>query len=269
MSHTRNILLRLYGFLLFLYPPAFRDRFADEMIDAARRQALEARSTTRFAASLFSDVFRSLPRAHWQYFTFAGQSFTIALLLFLVALFAFETLSDQQRSRRAADYMPASMARQYSNAVTARTCATYVPGCTQWYAHILASQRPQDIASPSWLNSGLAFVAIYDNAGNALGGNATLNGHWPQPPHGIFDTIRQRGEFRVTWQPQPGVRIALVGRPLASGGFVLSGDGLAQTEAAHARFLRTTFANWPIFIIIAMVLWLVGGSTRIRHTSAP
>jgi hypothetical protein len=168
-----------------------------------------------------------------------------------------------------ADYVPTSIARQYSNATSAPSCATYAPGCTAWYARRLAGQHPQEISSLSWLHSGLAFITIYDSTGHALGGDATLNGKWPQPPQSIFDTIRRRGEEHVTWRPQPGVCIALVGRTLASGGFVFSGESLLQSEAEHARYLRGMFSRWLIPFVIFTPVTVIRLLARRRRSAVP
>jgi hypothetical protein len=269
MNTSAKLCLRIYAITLNLYPVAFRKRYADEMIEAARLQAAKTRSTTRLVASFFWDMLRSLPPAHWRYVTPVSPSVAIAILLVCNAPYAFLAISDQLKSRRMADYVPASIAGQYSNATSAPSCAKYAPGCTAWYAHRLAGQHPQEISSLSWLHSGLAFITIYDSTGHALGGDATLNGKWPQPPQSIFDTIRRRGEEHVTWQPQPGVRIALVGRTLASGGFVFSGESLLQSEAEHARYLRGMFSSWLIVFVFSTPVTVIRLLARRRRSTIP
>jgi hypothetical protein len=254
MNTSTKLFLRVYAITLCLYPVAFRERYADELIEAARLQATQSRSSSRLAALFFWDLLQSLPRVHWYYATPKRPFHALAVLLMSGALCLFLVISDQRSSRRAAEYLPATFARQYSDATAAPPCGTYGPGCTKWYARRLAGQHRREIASPSWLNGGLVFISIYDSTGQALGGNATLNGKWPQPPESIFEMIRLHGEARATWEPQPGVRVALVGRSLASGGFVLSGDSLLQSEAAHTRFLRswlimTCFIATPILYL--------------------
>jgi len=256
MSRSRKLVLGIYAALLTFYPRNFRERFADEMLAAAKSEAQRCGSSFRLFTSLFADVFRSLPRAYWyhppklSFFPFAVV--TIAFVIPSI----FLTLSNQRSLRRLADYMPGELTRQYAQATTARTCATYAPGCTTWYAQRLSAMHSQEIESAAWQHSGLAFIAIYDDSGHVLGSNATLHGQLPQPPQGIFTTIRQRGEFRVTWQPQPGLRVALTGRTLPSGGFVLSGDSLAQADAGQRRLLRDIFPSWRVLLWYAVCLIL-------------
>lgn len=54
------------------------------------------------------------------------------------------------------------------------------------------------------------FIMLFDKDGNALGSNATLNGNMPQLPKGVFAWVDKHGEDRFTWQPQPGIREAVV-----------------------------------------------------------
>jgi hypothetical protein len=235
------------------------------MIAAAQQQALESRDTARFAAALLWDLFRSLPRAHWN--NPSPGALITALTLYAItfgSLLLFTLVSDHQQHRRVADYMPGELTRQYTDAVTAQTCATYPPGCTVWYAGLLSSRRSvQEISSPSWARTGTAFVAFYDSAGHVLGSDARLNGNLPQPALGIFDTIRQRREARIIWQPQPGVRVALTGRPLRSGGFVLSGDSLANVEAEQRSFIR--FHRSECLMLLAAAILSVLSRARARY----
>jgi len=56
-----------------------------------------------------------------------------------------------------------------------------------------------------------------------------LSGSTPVPPLGVFDSVRSRGEDRITWQPAPGVRSAAVITHYQQG-FVLVGRSLRLVE---------------------------------------
>ena len=259
MNSSAKLCLRIYTITLYLYPVVFRERYADEMIEAARRLAATSHSTPRLGASFLWDMLKSLPRAHWHSAKTASPFANVAILLICIAPSVLIATLDQRTYRQNAYANPTFFAQQYRDATTAPTCATYAPGCTAWYARALAGGHPQEISSSSWLHSGLAFIAIYDSMGHALGSDGTLNGKWPQPPQSIFDTIRQRGEDRGTWQPQPGIRIAFVGRVLPSGGFVFSGDSLFESEAEQARSLRSTFSA----CLLPFILFFPGIAVRL------
>jgi hypothetical protein len=81
------------------------------------------------------------------------------------------------------------------------------------------------------LASSLApFVLVYDTAGGVLATTAVLHGRIPDLPAGVREFATDHGEDRVTWQPEPGVRIAAVVVPF-EGGTVLVGRSLREVEA--------------------------------------
>ena len=243
-----NAVLKLYRLALRLYPSAFRERYAGEMLGTARRLASDAPSKLRFAAALYWDTLRSLLREHARAAIPSDRRVIRSLAPFFVTytivLFVI-SLSVQQFLRRGADRQPESLvslvqARPQSDAVSAA----------------LAGPR-LDLASRDWLHSSTPFVALYDAAGNGVAGNAVLHGALPHPPRGIFNTIRERGDYKVTWQPQPGIRIALTGRQLSGGGFVLAGQSLLHSESLNS------YASGGL--LIAWICQLLGCVLFLRH----
>ena len=78
----------------------------------------------------------------------------------------------------------------------------------------------------------------------------------PAPPPGVFDFVRSNRIERVTWQPQPGVRVASVitrvdikGKP---SGFVLAGRSLRMVEKQEDILWWMTLGIW--IIVMALVL---------------
>ncbi len=88
------------------------------------------------------------------------------------------------------------------------------------------------------------FVMMYDVAGKVIGGNGVLHGVIPELPAGIFDSVKNAGEDRITWQPESNVRIALVVVPYQNG-FVAVGRSLREVELREQK----TF-------IMATLVWL-------------
>ncbi|MFN8497248.1 MAG: hypothetical protein U0641_05275 [Anaerolineae bacterium] len=76
------------------------------------------------------------------------------------------------------------------------------------------------------------FTIIYDDSGQVVAASARLDGATPGLPAGVLDNVRARGESRLTWQPQPGVRLATVITRVggASPGFVAAGRSLREVE---------------------------------------
>jgi len=96
------------------------------------------------------------------------------------------------------------------------------------------------------------FAMVFDEQGNLLASSARLHGSSPIPPAGVFDYARKHGEERVTWQPQPGVRIATVIRHVAPGGFILAGRNMREVEAREG--LATTQAGLCWLGMIAIIV---------------
>jgi hypothetical protein len=76
------------------------------------------------------------------------------------------------------------------------------------------------------------FMIVYNDAGEPTASSGFLHGITPTLPIGILDYVRNAGEDRVTWQPEGGVRIAIVVMRAngISPGFVLVGRSLRETE---------------------------------------
>jgi len=235
------VLMRLYAASLDLYPEAFRERYGAEMLDAAGREYASAKKPLRFAAVLMGDTAVSVARENLRAMPvrpvmLAGFVMFFSVLLLGLALF------EQQRLRRGAD--------QAAVDLTAQVAAQ--PGSA---AARLAWQQ-QEISSPEWLASSRSFLALYDASGKVRAANAEFEGALPQPPKGIFATIRARGLYKVTWQPERGVRVALTGRLLPDGGFVLAGQSLIPGEARTASFYRFLLELWAIMLLYTGVLVL-------------
>src|SRR5262249_27762688 len=73
------------------------------------------------------------------------------------------------------------------------------------------------------------YVMVLDTNGSVLATSAHLNGQTVTPPAGVFDYVRAHGDDRVTWQPAPGVRSAIVVEAF-NGGFVVAGRTLSDSE---------------------------------------
>jgi hypothetical protein len=76
------------------------------------------------------------------------------------------------------------------------------------------------------------FRIIYDDDGKVVDATAQLHGATPNLPQGVLDAAKTRHEYRVTWQPEQGVRIAavIVHANGGTGGYVLAGRNLGEVE---------------------------------------
>jgi hypothetical protein len=94
-----------------------------------------------------------------------------------------------------------------------------------------------------------SFVTVYDSAGEVVASSASLHGAPPRMPAGVLDFALLNGGHRLSWQPQPGLRQALVIVPVRSGsaGFVVAGRSLRETERLKLQVLD-----------LALIVWLAG-----------
>jgi hypothetical protein len=87
------------------------------------------------------------------------------------------------------------------------------------------------------------YLVVFDSTGGQLASSAVLHGAAPPFPTSVFDAVRRRGEDAITWQPEPGVRSAVVIRPWR-GGFVLAGRSLRLVEERENRTLLISAGIW-------------------------
>lgn len=101
------------------------------------------------------------------------------------------------------------------------------------------------------------FVMFYDDNGNLIGSSAELNGQpAPQVPKGVLDYTKVHGEDRITWQPAPGVRSAIVVTRFensSSSGFVVAGRSLREVEKRESQAFYKSFFAWIFSIIVIFV----------------
>jgi len=118
---------------------------------------------------------------------------------------------------------------------------------------------PQAAVSPAKIdiNKSLApFLIIYDASGQPLASSGLLDQQIPWLPTGVLQTAKQTGESRITWQPQPDVRIAAVivsydNTTTNSTGFVLAGRSLREAEQRESELLIEIGIGWIILLVVA------------------
>lgn len=154
---------------------------------------------------------------------------TAALIGFGVTLFV--TVAVQQNYRLSANDPQIQLAEDLASRLSA---GTPVPG--------MKANRKVD------LNTSLAvFTIIVDDRGNVVSGTAVLDGTTPLPPPGVFDLAQAHGQQQLTWQPKPGVRLALVVQPYqykGTHGYVLIGRSLREVEKRE----------WKLHVVAGLTL---------------
>jgi hypothetical protein len=100
------------------------------------------------------------------------------------------------------------------------------------------------------------YVIVFDTTGKPIASSALLDGQTPTIPAGVFDSVRQSGEDKITWQPQPGVRSAVVVTQF-KGGFVLAGRSLREVEKREDDILQIVLLGWVGMLLLTFVATMI------------
>lgn len=107
------------------------------------------------------------------------------------------------------------------------------------------------------ISSSLApYVIVYDENLKPIAYSGTLEGEAPVPPKGVFDSAKQNQENRLSWEPQPSVRSAIVIRHYSGekSGFVLAGRGMREVEKREIKLEIMVGIAWPVLLVGTFVL---------------
>jgi hypothetical protein len=111
------------------------------------------------------------------------------------------------------------------------------------------------------------FVIVYGADDKPVSGTATLHGSLPMLPSGVLQTARDTGADAVTWQPEPGLRMAVIARP-AAGKVIVAGQSLTPYEDRDRMVLLVLAAGWLGSIVVLAAGYAATGFFR-RRVSAP
>jgi hypothetical protein len=138
-------------------------------------------------------------------------------------------------------------------------------------AAINTGADPKSLVNPAQLieiSKSLApFTVIYDAAGNLIASNANLDGKALTIPRGVLNYIEEHGSDAATWQPRPGVRLAMVGIKSDAGKVVIAGRSLRKVEERIARLGEQVLFGWGcsligLLIVVLFQDWLIKKYTR-------
>ena len=169
----------------------------------------------------------------------------LPLAIATAGLCALVYLTVQQSLRMGANDPQIQMAEDAASSLNAgASVETVVPSTKVEIADSLAS-----------------FVIVFDNSGKVLASSATLHGVVPAYPAGVLDYVRQKGQDRVTWQPEAGVRLATVAVPY-NNGFVMAGRSLTEIEKRESQVESLSglamLGIWAATLIVIALGELVG-----------
>jgi hypothetical protein len=235
------LLWKLYRGALILLPAAFRQQYADQILQTARDAAMGHPAALLFPFSLFSDLALTACRENARMLgkqisrhPFFYQALCLSIVAFVLAFGGYAVMhltirhSANQPQRQMAD----DAARMYS--IADRVTVTGAPR-----VELSHSLEP--------------FTIAYDENGKVINSDAALNGVVPAPPAGVFACARQYGSNELTWQPRRDVRLAIVVRHFTGAhysGFVLVGRSLATAEQGEMIARWAALMGWIAIVVL-------------------
>lgn len=109
------------------------------------------------------------------------------------------------------------------------------------------------------------YVILYDESGNVVASQATLDGATPSLPKGVLESTKRLTQNRVTWQPKPGVRSAIVVTyyvgPTKTG-FILVGRSLREVEKRKDQLLKLVGLSWLLTLGATYVAVLIAPTKK-------
>jgi hypothetical protein len=101
------------------------------------------------------------------------------------------------------------------------------------------------------------FMIVFDKSGKAVAGSGYLDGTVPKVPVGVLTASKGKDYHAVTWQPQPGVRIAAV-TVSAKNYYVLSGRSLTEVEKNETRTLQISLLGGVVALMLLGTVFVLG-----------
>jgi hypothetical protein len=101
------------------------------------------------------------------------------------------------------------------------------------------------------------YLMVFDQSAHLVASSATLHGQPPPFPPSVLTNAR--GQDRITWQPEPGVRGAVVVQPWR-GGFVVAGRSLRMVEERENTALLITGLAWAATLAATAVAAVVAAA---------
>lgn len=107
------------------------------------------------------------------------------------------------------------------------------------------------------------YVIVYDSSGKPVAGNATFNGNLPELPKGVFSYTKENGQDRFTWQPEAGLRSAVIVSYFngINSGYVAAGRSLREVEKREDQLFLQVGLGWITTLALTLVAsFMVSGS---------
>lgn len=112
------------------------------------------------------------------------------------------------------------------------------------------------------------FLIVYDDTGRVLQSSGILDGVTPSVPPGVLAYSKEHGQNRLTWQPRPGIRVAIVVTHIngGKGGYVLAGRSLWEVERREDQLLFFTTCAWAASLSVISIRYLLSSKSRSKRS---
>lgn len=101
------------------------------------------------------------------------------------------------------------------------------------------------------------FVMVFDADKQLAGSSAGLDDQVPTPPTSVFDAADGVEDYRFTWEPKEGVRIAAIMSKIGDKGYVLAGRSLQEIESRESALRQILIIGWAVCILLSSLLSLI------------
>lgn len=100
------------------------------------------------------------------------------------------------------------------------------------------------------------YVIVYDGTGVPITGSGNLDGQLPILPEGVLDFAKNNGKDKITWQPRPGVRSAIVVARYRgeNPGYVMVGRSLREVEIRTSQLQLITILAWLAGLFATLII---------------
>jgi len=111
------------------------------------------------------------------------------------------------------------------------------------------------------------FIIFADENHTITGAGASINGQDVVPPAGVLENAEVKGINKISWQPSPNIREAIVVKYINSsgyGGYVVAGQSLIEYEALISRIGLIVLILFGVGTILN-----IGGLLLYRKLTSP
>jgi hypothetical protein len=104
------------------------------------------------------------------------------------------------------------------------------------------------------------YLIAYNAEGSTTAATGQFVGKVSVLPRGVLEYARDHGTHRLTWEPEQGIRHAIVVVPIDSGrlGYVLSGRSLSYAQVEEQLLSERTVFGWIVLLFMSILASVFG-----------